>query len=206
MEGDGVVGEGIKRVLVEKRAGFDVEAKKLFNELVTFLGISNLKSVRVINAYDIEGISDKHYQDARTTIFSEPQVDNVYDEVIDIPEGAKVLAIEMLPGQYDQRADSAAQCLQILTQGERPTVKTLKIILLEGSISDSEFAKIKGYCINPVECREASMDKPEVLEDKAEMPPDVLSVRGFAAMTPENLDAFRVSMGLAMSLDDLLFC
>lgn len=195
----------VRRIFVEKKKGFDVEARKLCADLKENLGIRGLEDVRIINRYDISGISDEEYQRARTTIFSEPTVDYVYDEVLETGEDSRVFAMEYLPGQYDQRADSAAQCIQILTQKERPAVLSARVIVLKGEISDREFARIKEYCINPVDSREASLDKPLTLEMKCEVPPDVAVIEGFTAMTPEDLQNLMDDMGLAMSFADLEF-
>ena len=196
----------VRRVFVEKKKGFDVEAQGLYRDLKTNLGIRGLKSVRLINRYDVEGITDEEYIKSRNTIFSEPPVDIVFDEKIDIDENAKVIAVEYLPGQFDQRADSASQCIQILTCGDRPKVKAAKLIILEGEISQEEYDKVKRYCINPIESQEASMEKPSSLEVEVEMPKDVEEITGFCKMTDEELKAFLENMGFAMSFEDLKFC
>jgi len=196
----------VRRVFVEKKKGFDVEAKSLYRDLKYNLGIGALENVRIINRYDIEGLSEEEFEKSKRTIFSEPPVDEVFDEKIDIAENSRVVAIEYLPGQYDQRADSAAQCVQILTHGERPNVKVAKLIVLDGEISDSEFERIKGYLINPIESQEASMDKPESLDVEVNMPEDVKVLTGFIDKSQEELKSFMDEMGLAMSLEDLKFC
>ncbi|HHW49583.1 MAG TPA: phosphoribosylformylglycinamidine synthase [Clostridiaceae bacterium] len=196
----------VRRVFVEKKKGFDIEAQGLYRDLKTNLGIRGLKSVRVINRYDVEGITDEEYIKSRNTIFSEPPVDMVFDEKIDIDANAKVIAVEYLPGQFDQRADSASQCIQILTCGDRPKVKAAKLIVLEGEISWEEYDKVKRYCINPVESQEASMEKPSSLEVEVDMPKDVEELTGFCKMTDAELEAFLVDMGFAMSFEDLKFC
>ena len=144
----------VRRIYVEKKQGFDVEAKGMLEDLKENLSLSGLCDVRIINRYDVEGISDEEYQKARNLIFSEPPVDNAYDEEIEISEG-KVFAVEFLPGQFDQRAASAEECISILTQKERPKVLSAKVYVLVGEISDDELAKVKEYVINPVEAREA---------------------------------------------------
>ncbi|HPA54267.1 MAG TPA: phosphoribosylformylglycinamidine synthase, partial [Bacillota bacterium] len=154
----------VRRIFVEKKDDYAVSAKDLFNDIRENLGIKSLTNLRIVNRYDISGITDSEYNSAKNTIFSEPPVDNSYDEKIIIDKNDRLFAIEYLPGQFDQRADSAAQCLQILTQKERPKVVTAKLIILSGEISDDEFEKIKNYCINPLELREASLEKPESLE------------------------------------------
>jgi len=195
----------VRRIFVEKKKGFDVEAHGLFNDLRENLGIKGLSGVRVLNRYDISGVSGEEYAMSRGTIFSEPTVDNVYDENINIGQGNRFFAMEYLPGQYDQQADSAAQCMQILTQKERPVILSAKVIVLEGKITDQEFTSVKSYCINPVDSREASLDKPAALEMSWDMPADVENVTGFINKSPEELRAFLDSMGFAMSVEDLLF-
>ncbi|WHH60555.1 phosphoribosylformylglycinamidine synthase [Petroclostridium sp. X23] len=196
----------VKRVFVEKKESFNVEAQSLYHDLKDNLGIKGLKNVRVINRYDVAGICEEEYQAARSTIFSEPPVDNVYDEEIEIPQGARVFAIEYLPGQYDQRADSAAQCIQILTQGEKPQVRTARLIVLEGDITDQQFKSIKEYCINPVEAHEASLAKPASLDTDFAIPEHVDTVNGFIEMDEEQLGSLLKDMGFAMDMDDLKFC
>jgi phosphoribosylformylglycinamidine synthase len=197
---------GVKRVYVEKKKGFDVEAQAMYDDLKNNLGIIGLKSVRVIDRYDVEGISEEEYEASRRTIFSEPPVDIIYDEEIKLDASTRIIAIEYLPGQYDQRADSTSQCIQILTCGERPRVKVAKLIVLEGEVSDDEYTKIKGYCINPIECQEASMDKPDTLDTAVSVPEDVKILTGFSAMTNDELESLADNMGLAMSHEDLEFC
>jgi len=162
--------------------------------------------VRIINRYDLQGISDEEYHASLNIIFSEPPVDYIYEENFEPDRSAKVIAIEYLPGQYDQRADSASQCIQILTRGERPETKVAKLIVLEGEVSDPEFGKIKNYCINPVECREASAEKPETLDVVLTVPDDVKILKGFVNMNRQALEDFMGEMGFAMSLEDLEFC
>ncbi len=196
----------VKRIYVEKKKGFDVEAQSLFGDLKENLGIKGLKGIRTVNRYDISGISDEVYEQARETIFSEPPVDLVYDEVLPVDHDERVFASEYLPGQYDQRADSAAQCIQILTQKEKPTILSAQVIVLKGEISDAEFDKIKAYYINPVESRQAALEKPVTLEVASEIPEDVAVLEGFVTKTTAELEDLRVDMGLAMAADDLVFC
>lgn len=194
----------VRRIFVEKRGTYAVEARNLYNDLHDNLGIEALTDVRIINRYDVSGISDEVYNLAKGTIFSEPHVDKVWDEEIDI-EG-EAFAIEYLPGQYDQRADSAAQCIQILTQGDKPIVRTAKLIVLEGDISKEQFQRIKNYCINPVESREASLEKPSTIELYADVPQDVDSIDGFIYLSQDELKDMIDDLGLAMSIDDIRFC
>ncbi len=195
----------VRRIYVEKKPGFDVEAKGVLEDLRENLSMTALKDVRIINRYDVEGITDEEYQSARGLIFSEPPVDNAYDEEIEISEG-KVFAVEFLPGQFDQRAASAEECISILTQKERPKVLYAKIYVLIGDVTDGEMAKVKEYLINPVESREASLDKPTSLELLVDMPQDVASVDGFIDMDEAEMAEFLKQMGFAMDIDDLKFC
>jgi phosphoribosylformylglycinamidine synthase len=196
----------VTRVFVEKRKGFDIEAGQLKTDLKKNLGISGIEEVRILNRYDVSGLDEEQFAAAAQTILSEPNMDAVYGEDYRLPEEYRVFATEYLPGQYDQRADSAAQCVQLLTQGERPSVLTAKVIAVKGQISDEEFEKIKGYLVNPVESRVASMEKPESLEMQADVPADVARVEGFISWNQEEMKAFFDSMGFAMTLSDLLFC
>ncbi len=197
---------GVKRIFVEKKEGFDVESEHLLIDLKENLNIKGLKKVRVINRYDISGISDEEYNQSIATIFSEPNVDVVYEEKFLADKNARVFAVEYLPGQYDQRADSAAQCVQILTQQEKPLVQTAKLIVLEGSINDNEFSDVKKYFINPVDSREASLEKPDSLEIQFEVPADISILDGFINKSEDELISFRETMGFAMSIDDIKFC
>lgn len=196
----------VKRIFVEKRKGFDVEAVNLLADLKQNLGIKNAEEVRIINRYDISGLDGESFEKAKNTILSETNADTVYDEEISIGDEFKVFAMEYLPGQYDQRADSAAQCVQLLTQGERPQVVTAKLIAVSGDISDADFEKIKGYLINPVESRLASFEKPESLDMKANVPDNVAVINGFIAWNDEEMEKYYSSMGFAMTLSDLKFC
>ncbi len=196
----------VRRIFVEKIPGMDVAAKAVYSDLKTNLGISGLKNVRLLNRYDVEGISEEEYESAKYLVFSEPNVDTVTDEVFTCPEGSKLFAVEYLPGQYDQRADSAAQCIQILTQKERPEVRAAQIYVLEGDISDADVEAIKKYSINPVESREASLEKPDTLKLKLDIPEKVAVLEGFISLSDEEIVKMRKDMGLAMSAEDLLFC
>ncbi|AHF11020.1 MULTISPECIES: phosphoribosylformylglycinamidine synthase [Dehalobacter] len=198
--------QAVKRLYVEKKQGFNIEAQGLFADLRDNLSIAGLQGVRTINRYDISGITDEEYEKSRTIIFAEPPLDILYEETLDISSGDRVFAMEYLPGQYDQRADSAAQCIQMLTQKERPLIASAKVIILEGKLSDQDFARIKQYCINPVESREASLAKPQSLEFEAAEPADVETMEGFITKTPEEITAMQQHMNLAMSVEDLLFC
>ena len=195
----------VRRIYVEKKSGFDVEAKDILADLRENLGMKGLSSVRIINRYDIEGITDEEYDKARCLIFSEPPVDNVYDEDIDIDD-FKVFAVEFLPGQFDQRAASAEECISILTTKDRPRVRYAKIYALSGDVSDNDVDAVKKYVINPVESREASLDKPKSLDMAVDYPEDVKSVDGFIDMDESAMNTFLSEMGFAMDIDDLKFC
>ena len=194
------------RIFVEKKPGFDIEAGHIMADLRENLGMTAIEDLRYLNRYDISGLSQEEFQQARGTILSEPNVDQVYDEEFPAPEGYRVFAMEYLPGQYDQRADSAAQCVQLLTQGERPQVLTARVVAVKGNITDEQFEKIQSYLVNPVESRIASLDKPESLDMQAEVPPDVARVKGFIGWNGEELKNYYGSMGFAMTLEDLAFC
>ena len=193
------------RVYVEKKPGFDVEAQQLAGELRTILGLTGLKALRIVNRYDVEGISQELFDQTVPTVFSEPQVDNV---AYDLPDfaGAKVFATEFLPGQFDQRADSAAECIQLISQGERPTVRSAKVYALEGELGDADIAAIKHYVINPVEAREASLDTKTTLKTQVPVPGKVEVIEGFRTMSDADLEQFIADRGLAMDLADLQFC
>ncbi|PJM78817.1 phosphoribosylformylglycinamidine synthase [Bifidobacterium scaligerum] len=193
------------RVYVEKKPGFDVEAQQLAGELKTILGISGLKAVRIVNRYDVEGISEELFRQATPTVFSEPQVDNVCADLPDFGE-AKVFATEFLPGQFDQRADSASECIQLISQGERSTVRSAKVYALEGELTDADVAAIKHYVINPVEAREASLDTKETLKTQVPTPGKVEVIAGFNEMDAAAGQKFIDDRGLAMDLADLEFC
>ena len=197
--------EKVRRIFVEKKSGFDIEAKEVLEDLRENLSMTGLKKVRIINRYDVEGINDEEYQKARTLIFSEPPVDDAYDEEIEIKEG-KVFAVEFLPGQFDQRAASAEECISILTEKERPRVRSAKVYVLIGNISDAELEAAKTYVINPVEAREAELAKPETLDMDIAYPEDVETVDGFIDMNDDEIGEFIAKMGFAMDADDLKFC
>ncbi|MBN1309066.1 MAG: phosphoribosylformylglycinamidine synthase [Chitinispirillaceae bacterium] len=196
----------VRRIFVEKRAGYDIAAQGLLADLRDTLGMTALSGVRIVIRYDVEGLSDEAYNAARRTIFSEPPVDIVYDEALPLRDGERVFAVEYLPGQYDQRADSTAQCIQLLTHGDRPAVATAQVYVCTGRLSDAMFAAIKRYLINPVDSREASLEKPVTLATEAQPPPDVAVITGFIEMSGRELDLLRASLGLAMHLDDVKFC
>ena len=192
------------RIFVEKKKDQAQEAGALLNDARTLLGISSLTDIRILNRYDAENISEELFDYAVKTVFSEPQLD------IAAPEanlnGAFVFAVEYLPGQFDQRADSAAQCIQIISQGERPLIRSAKVYALYGDISDDDIAEIKKYVINPVEAREASLEKPETLKVNYDIPTTVKTLDGFTSLDADGLKKFIADNGLAMDEDDIAFC
>ena len=192
------------RVFVEKKPGLAPEAAGLLSDCQNFLGLENLDSVRILNRYDVEGIDAELFAYARTTVFSEPQLDNISEEA-DLSDADVVFAVEPLPGQFDQRADSAAQCIQLQSQGERPTVRSAKVYALYGDLTEEDVAAIKGYVINAVESREAALEKPETLAIEYATPETVETVGGFIALDETGLTALLDTLGLAMDLDDLKF-
>jgi phosphoribosylformylglycinamidine synthase len=196
----------VKRIFAEKRPGFDVEALALLKDLQENVGLTGLRRLRLINRYDVAGIDEGEYVLAREIVFAEPPADQIYDETIDLTDADRVFAMEYLPGQYDQRADWAAQCIQAITQKQRPDVLSAKVIALYGDISGSQFETVKAYCINPVEAREASLAKPVSLELEAPTPPDVATLSGFRELAKAGREQLLAELGLAMSEADLAFC
>lgn len=197
--------ESMRRIYVEKKKEYAVEAAGLLADLVGTLGMTQLTGLRIVNRYDIAGLSDEDYEAAKRVVLSEPPVDTVHDETLEIPEGVKSFAIELLPGQYDQREDFAAQCVQLISQGKRPAVAAAKVILLEGNLTDADVEKIKKYTINPVEAQEASTQKPDSLEMSWEAPKPVAIIKGFTQFSKEELHQFLTEQELAMSGADLAF-
>ena len=194
----------VYRIYVEKKPGFDVEAEGLKNELVSLLGIQSLNGVRLLNRYDVEGIDEALFHQCATTVFSEPPVDNTYDTLPQ--DGGVSFAVEYLPGQFDQRADSAAECIQLISQGERPLVRSAKVYLLQGALTDEQLAEIKKYVINPVEAREASLEEKATLKMEYPVPTAVAVLEGFNQLEEEGLKEFINKQGLAMDLGDIKFC
>lgn len=194
----------VRRIFVEKKKGFDVEAQSLCADIRENLGIKGLTGVRVLNRYDMDGLSDELYRKSVFDVFAEPALDTVTEEA-DLSDAAFVFASEYLPGQYDQRADSAAQCIQLISMGQKPEVKFSRVIALYGDVAPADAEAIKHYCINPVDSQESSMDKPETIAIVADAPEDVKTVDGFCQMNDSELRAFRAEMGFAMSEEDLFF-
>lgn len=195
----------VRRVFVEKREEFSIESKEILKDLQINLGMRNLTKLRLLNRYDISGVTKDEYEQALSLVFSEPPVDIIYRETIDLQDADFVFAIESLPGQYDQRADSAAQCVQILTCGPKPVCSVARVIAIYGNISMEDENSILAYLINPVECRQAGLDKPDSLEQESSIPDDVIIIDNFIGMTTDELGAFRDSSGFAMSFEDILF-
>ncbi len=194
----------VKRIYVEKKAPFAVKAKELSEEITSYLDIKKIDRVRELIRYDIENLSEETYKRACSTVFSEPPVDLLYEE--EFPENgqSRVFSVEYLPGQFDQRADSAVQCVKFLKEDEEPIIKTAVTYCLEGSISDEEFERIKSYCINPVDSRETGMVKPDTLVTEFEEPADILIFEGFQDMREASLKELYDSLGLAMTFKDFL--
>ncbi len=194
----------VYRIFVEKKPGLANEAKALLGDAVTLLGIENLKDIRLFNRYDAENITPELFDYAVKTVFSEPQLDIATTELEE--DDSVVFAVEYLPGQFDQRADSAAQCIQIISQGERPLIRSARVYKLYGNISADDVAKIKKYVINPVESREAALEKPETLKVNYDIPESVATLDGFTALDRAGLEKFVADYGLAMDADDIEFC
>ena len=194
----------VNRLFVEKKPGFDNEAQALLKDIRSFLGIESLTNLRLFNRYDVEGIDPALFARARFTVFAEPQLDQVYDELP--PCEGVVFASEPLPGQFDQRADSAAQCIQLLAQCERPTVRAAQVYVLEGDLATAQLEAIKRHLINPVERREAALEKPQTLKTNYALPQTVETIRGFIALDAQQLEQLRARYGLAMDENDLAFC
>ena len=191
------------RIYVEKKSGLDHQARSLKKDLKELLGIKGIEELRMYNRYDVENISEELFENSVKTVFSEPQTDNTYT---DCPNGDVVFAVEYLPGQFDARAASAAECIQIISKGDRPDVRTATVYVLNGSISEEEVQSIKKYVINPVEAREASLECVETLKTDYTIPTEVEILDGFCALTKEELAQFINDRGLAMDIDDILFC
>ncbi len=196
---------GVRRVYVEKKPPYAVAAKQLKEDILGFLGVAGLEDVRILIRYDVENVSDDIFEEACRVVFSEPPVDVLYREEFPIPEGARVFSVEPLPGQFDQRADSAVQCVQFLSEKEEPVIRTAQTYVLTGEISDAEFEAVKGYCINPVDSRETGLKKPETLRDVFPQAPDVQILEGFRGMDEHAFRDLYDSLGLAMTYADFAF-
>ena len=193
----------VRRIFVEKKPAFAIQAKELQTEIRSYLGIQTVTGVRVLTRYDVEHISDQTYQKALRTVFSEPPVDEVYEESFDA-KGGKVFSVEYLPGQYDQRADSAQQCVKLLNEEEEPIIRSAATYVIEGDVDQAQLEAIKTHCINPVDSRETGLDKPKTLVDEFDEPEDVKIFDGFQEMPEEELHTLYDSLGLAMTYKDFL--
>ncbi|NLG25509.1 MAG: phosphoribosylformylglycinamidine synthase, partial [Clostridiales bacterium] len=194
----------VYRLYVEKKPGFRQEADALARDIRSFLRISELEDLRLINRYDVEDIAPELLKECECTVFSEPQLDDVYAALPD--DGSTVFAVEPLPGQFDQRADSAAQCVQLVSTGERPTVRTAKVYLIYGALSGDQLAAVKAYLMNPVDSREAALALPDTLKLRIDAPRPVAVVEGFIDLADGDLHALRGAWGLAMDAEDLKCC
>ncbi len=193
----------VRRIFVEKKPAFAIQAKELQSEIKSYLGIKTVTHVRVLIRYDMEHISEDTYQKALKTVFSEPPVDEVYEETFDAAD-ANVFSVEYLPGQYDQRADSAEQCVKLLNENEEPIIRSATTYVIEGEVDRNQLAAIKNHCINPVDSRETGLEKPQTLVDEFEEPEDVKIFDGFQDMPEKELRALYDSLGLAMTFKDFL--
>ena len=193
----------VYRIYVEKKKGFDHEAQNLLGEVHGLLGIQSVTGLRILNRYDVEGVSEELFRSCIPTVFSEPPVDDTCDHC---PEADVVFAVEYLPGQFDQRAASASECIQLISQGERPTVRTARVYLITGKPTEAELAQIKKYVINPVEAREASLSRKDTLQMEYPTPSTVETLTGFCALDEEGLANFVKEKGLAMDEADIAFC
>jgi len=195
----------VRRIYVEKKKGYDIEAQELFSDLKENLNLQGLSAVRVINRYDIEGIDDNTYNAAKYSIFAEPAIDMAYDEEVSIDAGALYFAVEYLPGQFDQRADSAEQCIKLMDANLEPKVRFARLIVLMGNISQEEYAAVKKYSINPVDSQEANLEKPQKLETQTVAPENVRIVHNFTKLSDQELIDYKTEQGFAMSEEDLKF-
>ena len=193
----------VRRIYVEKRPEFAIQAKELQSEIRSYLGMKTVTGVRVLTRYDMENISEETYQKALMTVFSEPPVDEVYEETFDL-QGGLAFSVEYLPGQYDQRADSAEQCVKLLNENEQPVIRSATTYVIAGEVNEAQMEAIKKHCINPVDSRETGWDKPETLKDKFEDPEDIKIFDGFQQMSRDELKTLYDSLGLAMTFKDFL--
>ena len=195
----------VYRIYVEKKDEFASEAESLRKEMISLFQLKNFDDLRIVNRYDVENLPENLFKYAETTVFSEPQVDNAYDK-LNISDSDKVFAVEYLPVQVDQRAESAAECIQLISKGERPVVRTAKIYIMKGDLSHKDIDTIKNYVINPVEAREASLEEYDTLKTDYDIPTEVKTLDGFNNMDDEACGEFIKEYGLAMDRGDLEFC
>ena len=193
----------VRRVYAEKKPAYAVAAKELQSEIKSYLGIKTVTGVRVLIRYDIENVSEETYKKALGTVFFEPPVDDVYEENFEL-NGAKTFSVEYLPGQFDQRADSAEQCVKLLNEDEEPIIRSATTYVIKGDITEDELEAIKKYCINPVDSRETGMDKPDTLVQNFDEPADVAVFDGFIDMAEAHLKELYSSLNLAMTFKDFL--
>jgi len=196
----------IKRIYVEKKSGFNITSHHLYSDLKNYLNLYTLESVRILRRYDVQGISDETYQQAKSTVFSEPPVDRIFEESFESEESDQIIAVEYLPGQYDQRADSAVQCIQMISHRENPIIKTAHVYILKGTLSKDELDGVKTFLINAVDSKEASLEKPLTLIEESPVPADVPEIEGFGSKSNQELISLLAELGLAMSIEDLAFC
>ena len=196
----------VYRIYVEKKQPFAVEAAGVLADIRTVLGLGCVERVRILNRYDVEHIDEADFQSARSTIFSEPQVDLTYDELPAPAENERVFAVEYLPGQFDQRADSCAQCIALAFAKPRPAVRTARVFILSGQIGGEALEQIERYLVNPVESRLASLEKPKTLDTRYDIPTTVETLDGFTELDAAGLRGFVEQYGLAMDESDIAFC
>ena len=196
---------GVRRIYVEKKPDFAVRARELKEDIVNYLGIRSIESVRVLIRYDIEDMTDRTYEKSCGTIFSEPPLDDLYEETFPSGEGDAVFTVEYLPGQFDQRADSAVQCVKLINENSRAVIRSATTYVLSGTPTEEEVAAVKAFCINPVDSREAAEEKPETLTTEYPVPEDVMVFEGFRTMPEEEFRALYDSLNLAMTYNDFLF-
>ena len=194
----------VRRIYVEKKRPYAVQAKELKEEIGSYLGITGAEDVRVLIRYDIENLSEETYQKSKGTIFSEPPVDILYEGDFERDPRDLVFSVEYLPGQFDQRADSAEQCVKLLAEDEEPVIRSATTYVIRGTLSDGQKAAVKAHCINPVDSREASEAVPETLITKFEEPADVKIIDGFCEMDEAPLKEFYGSLNMAMTFKDFL--
>ena len=192
----------VRRVYVEKKPAYAVQAKELKHEISSYLGIKSVTGVRVLIRYDVENISDEVFEKACRTVFAEPPVDELYQESFETAENSRIFSVEYLPGQFDQRADSAVQCVQFLDENSQPIIRSATTYVIEGTVTDEEFEAVKHHCINPVDSRETGIEKPETLVNVFPEPEDVKIFDGFQDMPEEELKKLYDSLNLAMTFKD----
>ena len=192
----------VKRIYVEKKNDYQIKANELYHQIINYLGIKTIEQVRILICYDIQNLSEQVYKQSLGTVFSEPPLDSLYEEKFNLENNEIAFGVEFLPGQFDQRADSAVQCLKLLNENEEPIVRTAVIYVIKGELSKDELNKIKDYCINPVDSREANLNKPKSLMQKYDEPNSVEIIEGFIDKDEISLQEYYNTLNLAMTLDD----